>query len=546
MVSKMRKLYVFFIILLIAFITMGCGDSSSSSSDSTDPTDPTITDSVSPSNLSVSINGGDSSTDTVNVTLSLSATDDTGVVAHFVSKSSAAPSNGDAGWVLVTSTKNYSADVAFTLSSTPGTKTVYAWFKDAAENVSTIANNTITLLDNSPPTSPSISINSGDISTGTLSVTLNLSALDDLGVAAYLVSENSTTPLDADGRWVSFAGTTSYSEDVAFTLSNTVGTKTVYAWFKDTSGNISTVTNNTITLFDGLPPVSTSILIDGGATATSSLPVTLTLSALDEFSVTAYLASENSTTPLDADGRWVPFTGTAAYSADVAFTLSSTPSTKTVYTWFKDADGNISTVASDTIILSDNSSPTNELITINAGDASTDALNVTLSLDASDDASVVAYLVSENSTPPLDVDGRWVFVISTPSYSADVSFTLSATSGTKTVYAWFKDNTGNISGVASDTINLSIISSILVSWTANREQGVNQTGGGYKVYYSTTPGFDPASAPLVNVPWISGPTAPVSTILAFTVGTYYIKVVAYSTLNSTGSLSSLETSVTAP
>ena len=72
--------------------------------------------------------------------------------------------------------------------------------------------------------------------------------------------------------------------------------------------------------------------------------------------------------------------------------------------------------------------------------------------------------------------------------------------------------------------------SVQVSWTANREAAVNKSGGGYKVYYSKTPGFDIGSASSVNVPYQSGATAPTSSKLSLSSGTYYIKVVAYSSI----------------
>ena len=71
---------------------------------------------------------------------------------------------------------------------------------------------------------------------------------------------------------------------------------------------------------------------------------------------------------------------------------------------------------------------------------------------------------------------------------------------------------------------------VQVSWAANREAAVNKSGGGYRVYYSKTQGFDVAGASSVNVPFQSGTAAPTSTKLSLSSGTYYIKVVAYSSL----------------
>lgn len=92
----------------------------------------------------------------------------------------------------------------------------------------------------------------------------------------------------------------------------------------------------------------------------------------------------------------------------------------------------------------------------------------------------------------------------------------------------------------------STVSTIAVSWDANRESGVNGAGGGYKVYHSTTSGFSVSSASFVDVPYVSGPSAPTSTTLSLATGTHYIKVVAYSAANPTGSAASNQITVTAP
>jgi hypothetical protein len=77
-----------------------------------------------------------------------------------------------------------------------------------------------------------------------------------------------------------------------------------------------------------------------------------------------------------------------------------------------------------------------------------------------------------------------------------------------------------------------------VSWTANHEKAVNMAGGGYRVYYGRTSGFDISTASFVDVPYVSGATAPVvknfSNLLN---GTTYFKVVAYSSFNAPGSTS---------
>ena len=91
----------------------------------------------------------------------------------------------------------------------------------------------------------------------------------------------------------------------------------------------------------------------------------------------------------------------------------------------------------------DDEAPTGTL-KINNGTTTTASRTVTLNLTATDNKGVVGYLASESSAPPSIVSTSWVFIDSTTSYSADVSFTLSAEYGMKFVTVWFKDGKGNL------------------------------------------------------------------------------------------------------
>ncbi|MEK6564655.1 MAG: hypothetical protein AABZ65_06480, partial [Candidatus Omnitrophota bacterium] len=122
---------------------------------------------------SISINSGVSYTNSASVTLSLSATDSVGVNAYYLSTSSTTPSASDSGWIALTSTVSYSASASHILSSGDGSKTIYAWYKDAAGNVSSVSQASITL----DATSPTIIISSPTTSStySTSSNTLSLS-----------------------------------------------------------------------------------------------------------------------------------------------------------------------------------------------------------------------------------------------------------------------------------------------------------------------------------------------------------------------------------
>lgn len=79
---------------------------------------------------------------------------------------------------------------------------------------------------------------------------------------------------------------------------------------------------------------------------------------------------------------------------------------------------------------------------------------------------------------------------------------------------------------------------VTLSWAANHEAAVNAAGGGYVLYYSETPDFDPALSGVasVTVPYASGPLAPTTATLTLPAGTYYFRTAAYSALGS-GALS---------
>lgn len=93
-------------------------------------------------------------------------------------------------------------------------------------------------------------------------------------------------------------------------------------------------------------------------------------------------------------------------------------------------------------------------ININSGAAYTNAITVTLNLSASDSTGVTGYYLSTSSTKPSSDDIGWTSISFTTSYAAVVSYTLSSGDGSKTVYVWYKDEAGNVSDNASDSITL--------------------------------------------------------------------------------------------
>ena len=362
----------------------------------------------------------------------------------------------------------------------------------------------------------------GDAYTSTAAVTLLLSATDDSGTVTQMRFSNDNS------TWSTWEA---YATSKAWTLTSGDGTKTVYVQFKDAVGNVSTTYSDTIILDTALP--TGSISINNGASTTTVTGVTLTLSCTDSGSGCAEMQfSTDNTTWSDWE----------AYATSKAWTLTSGDGTKTVYAQFKDGAGNISTNYSDTIIL-DTSAPIGS-ITINGGASSTSSTSVSLTLAATDDSGAVSQMRFSNDNSTWSA---W------EAYAASKAWTLSSSDGTKTVYAQFRDATGNISSTVNDSISLIgvidlVVSSINAPSSAYtglnisipntvRNQGTSKSVSSYvKFYLSTDVTIDSSDIYLGqrSVSAISGGTSSSATTslkipVTVTAGTYYIGAIADAT-----------------
>ena len=233
--------------------------------------------------------------------------------------------------------------------------------------------------DTNSPSNPTISINSGAATTTSTSVTLTISATDDVGITAFYASEASSTPSSSDSGWNSFTSSTSYSATVSFTLSSASSagnySRTVYVWFKDAAGNVSTSASDGITLVIKIPPTSTSIAIQNKSNNVySSCCVVLQLSAEDDVGVTAfYISGSNSTPNIDSNipislepytvpkinlNTWYSVKNVTTNLSQKVYTQQWSQvsgfnlGTFNNYAWFRDADGSVSQVSTDSITCS--------------------------------------------------------------------------------------------------------------------------------------------------------------------------------------------------
>jgi hypothetical protein len=314
---------------------------------------------------SVTINANAGYTKTTAVTLNLTATDGVGVTAYYVSTNSTAPSATAPGWTSVTSTPSYSASVNYTLSAGDGAKTVYVWYKDAAANVSAVASDTI-VLDQTLPTNGALTS-----TPGSAQVQLSWSGFSDL--TSGLAATNTYKLVFATGAVpASCSAGTQLALGTATTYTHTGLTNgTTYSYrvcANDNAGNMSSgaIANATPVVAGDTTPPACSITINGNAQYTATTAVTLNLAATDNVGVTGYYVSTSSTTPSATAPGWTAVTSTTSFSSSVPYTLPSGDGTKTVYAWYRDAAGNVSTSSMDTIKL-DQTPPTNGTVTATGG-----------------------------------------------------------------------------------------------------------------------------------------------------------------------------------
>ncbi len=255
------------------------------------------------------------------------AQDNVAVTGYLLTESATKPSATAAGWTAT-------PPASYTFTSA-GTKTLYAWAKDAANNVSASrsASVTITLPDSSPPTVTAFSIPATATSL-TVAIT-TFTAQDNVAVTGYLLTETATTPSATGTGWTATA-------PASYTFTS-AGAKTLYAWAKDAANNVSAsrTATVTITLPDSSPPTVTAFSIP--ATATSLTVAITTFTAQDNVAVTGYLLTETATTPSATGTGW-----TATAPASYTFTSAGA---KTLYAWAKDAANNVSASRTATVTI---------------------------------------------------------------------------------------------------------------------------------------------------------------------------------------------------
>jgi hypothetical protein len=164
-----------------------------------------------------------------------SASDNIGVTGYLLTETATKPFTTTAGWTSARPT-------SYTFASA-GAKTLYAWARDAAGNISTSLMGSVTITLPVPPdtTSPVVTAFSIPSSSGSLTVAIStFTANDNVEVTGYLLTETATKPSATAAGWTS-------TRPASYTFAS-AGVKTLYAWAKDAGGNVSNSSMGLVTI----------------------------------------------------------------------------------------------------------------------------------------------------------------------------------------------------------------------------------------------------------------------------------------------------------
>jgi hypothetical protein len=363
----------------------------------------------------------------------------------------------------------------FLLSAGDGTKNVFVQLRDAAGNVGTATQRTIT-LDATAPEAASVTINGGDVFTSSANVTLSLTATGATEMQIAVDGVPDTEPFVA------------FATSAAATLLGPDGSKLVAVRFRDAAGNSTIATDGII--LDRVPPSGGAVLINGGAPVTNSTTVTL------------FITPPADATTMSIGGGPFVAVSTVALTAIAPGDCTPGDLCKSVAVIFRDAAGNSGPPVTDTISL-DTVPPSSVSVALSSsapGDTSgfTTTGTVTASFGfATSAGNAVAVKHGEGAVDCATPAGYVALGATSPFTVGGIA--LSSGDGQKNYVACFRDAAGNVSSAAT---------SIVVDRT--RPFGAIAINGGAATTISTsvTIAVTPATDDVNRVAFVNAVNAP--------------------------------------
>lgn len=259
------------------------------------------------------------------VSFELEGTDNNDVSSWIITEVEIQPDLNDAGWL---------PDVpqSYTLTSGYGSYTLYAWARDANNNISYAAPLAVEYRDGEAPVIEYFILTSGS-PTVNPGITFELSGSDNVAVTGWMVTSSEIPPDAGDSGWLG-------AIPAGYTLAS-YGTYTFYAWARDFEGNVSISASLSVEYDDTEPPVITEFSLEGGSPVTDP-NISIDLHGTDNVAITGWMITESAVPPAAGDSGWNA-------GAPESYTLVSGYGTVSVYAWAKDYNGNVSSSASVTL-----------------------------------------------------------------------------------------------------------------------------------------------------------------------------------------------------
>ena len=366
---------------------------------------------------SITINDGDEYSTSQSVTLSLTFSDD----AIRAALEEVLPD----GRVVKIGSTGISETMAYTLSTSSGKAEIRVTYSDGAMNTSATYSDHI-IIDKIPPT---LDFSIAEKAVSGTQVTCQIAATDGGSGLDYIAFSETNEP-DSWQRWGPVESLLSYPVD-----NQAPGRRTLYARVYDEAGNYTTAS---VTFTVDLTPPSVNFdllddviyIKDPGVMPTSGQLLEALISARDAGSDLGSMFFAQSDEP-DNPNVWVDW-GPVEDVAVVPI-LDTAPGEKTVYIKVTDGAGN-HTVESDTYELAVDNMPPTGYVMINAGAATTSSRAVTLTIEASDDASGLSRMFVSNDNI---IWSDW------QEFREEFPWVLSEGAGYKTVYVRLVDAVGN-------------------------------------------------------------------------------------------------------
>ena len=281
-----------------------------------------------------------------------------------------------------------------------GTYTITTKATDPASNQSSASATVTMIIDTTPPTSTTISINSADVYTNSTAATLTLAAT---GASDMYITN--TADCASGGTYETYATSKSW------TLGQTNATATVYVKFKDSAGNESACINDTITQ-DTTAPAAPAITSAAGATVTGNTIYTSNLvpgiagTAENNSSVTIYNGETTlGVTMANGSGSWTLTPSTNLAAGTYTITAKAT-----------DSASNQSPASATVTLIIDNQAPAAPAITSVAGNTSvastiyTNIVTPQITGTAEPNAAVMIFINATSvGTTTASASGAWAF-----------------------------------------------------------------------------------------------------------------------------------------